>query len=173
MMKYITIILFVSFFSLHAEVKQPKNTSMWDRVASLFLTEDVEDADTISSPLEANKTTAMVNDDNNHAENNTPPSIQGAYYLSSIIYSNKKNWSIWMNDQIIGPSQAHQLSHVSIKRVSADKIECQIANQNETLVLCANQTLDLSNGNILNGDQRKSILVVPEDDDDFVLGDSP
>ena len=101
------------------------------------------------------------------------PNIQGAYYLSSIIYSNNKNWSIWLNEQIIKPAQIHQLSHISIRRVSADKIECSINNQEKIFILCPNQTLDLSNGNILSGDQRKSILATPEEDDDFTLNEAP
>ena len=175
MMKYISYITFILCLSLpaaHAEVHQPKSWSMWHKIASLFHTDDNEDTDTLPALLDANKTTHKHNHDNDNEQNMTP-NIQGAYYLSSIIYTNNKNWSIWLNDQIIKPAQMHQLSYISLKRVSADKIECTINDQEKTFVLCPNQTLDLSNGHIVNGDQRKSILAVPEEDDDFALNEAP
>jgi len=151
-------------------VRAQNSTSMWQKIASLFYTDDHEDTDAL--PLDISKTADELNHNHND-EQNRAPSIQGAYYLSSIIYSNNKKWSIWLNDQIINPTQMHQLSHISIKRVSADKIECQINHQEKIFILCPNQTLDLSNGNILNGDQRKSILAATEeDDDDFPLNEA-
>lgn len=164
--------LFANLPALHAEVIQPKSISIWQKVASFFDTNDHEDTDPLPAALSINNTKDELHTDHN-AKKNILPNIQGAYYLSSIIYSNHKNWSIWLNDQIIQPDRIHQLSHILIKRVSANKIECTITNQDKTFTLCPNQTLDLSNGHILNGDQRKSILSTPADDDDFTLNESP
>lgn len=174
-MKYSIQIILILLISLsafgHGELHQKNNTSMWQKIVSLFYTEDNDTKDTLSIPL----STDIINNDSKqppHSKKQSAPTIHGTYYLSSIIFSNKKNWAFWLNGQIITPSQMHQLLHISIKNVSADKIECQINHQKKTFILCPNQTLDLSNGNILNGDQRKSILATSEDDD-FLLTEAP
>lgn len=173
-MKYkahIILILLISLSFAHGELRQKNNASMWQKLVSLFYTEDNDAQDTLSIPLG----TDIINNGSTkppHSKKQSAPTIQGTYYLSSIIFSNKKNWALWLNGQIITPSQMHQLLHISIKNVSADKIECQINHQKKTFILSPNQTLDLSNGNILNGDQRKSILTTSEDDD-FLFTETP
>ena len=103
---YITLILFICLPAVHANVRAQNSTSMWQKIASLFYTDDHEDTDAL--PLDISKTADELNHNHND-EQNRAPSIQGAYYLSSIIYSNNKKWSIWLNDQIINPTQMHQL----------------------------------------------------------------
>ena len=171
-MKYsaqIILILFVSISFMHAELPQKNNTSIWQKIASLFYTDDNDIKNTLSIPLGTDIAKNGIKKKVN-AKKHIVTNIEGTYYLSSIIFSNKKNWTIWLNGQIITPSQMHQLSHISIKHVSADKVECQINHQKKTLILCPNQTLDLSTGNILSGDQRKSLITTSEDDD-FLLNE--
>lgn len=173
-MKYRALIIlcpFVSLSCVHAELHQQNHPSMWQKIASLFYTEDNDLKDTLSIALKAD----TVNHDIKKKIQPKKPivtTIQGTYYLSSIIFINKGNWAFWLNEQIITPSQMHQLLHISIKNVSADKIECQMNHQKKNFILRPHQTLNLSNGNIVNGDQRKSLLISSEDDD-FLFTELP
>ena len=66
---YITLILLASLPAGHADVLQPESTSMWDKVASLFHTEDNDDTDTLPVLLDANKETNEFNNDSNTDKN--------------------------------------------------------------------------------------------------------
>lgn len=86
--------------------------------------------------------------------------VNSAYYLSSIIYTDPKNWAIWVNEQRLTQDMAANLSHISIVRVTPEYVECELTAQHTVRLKC-HHTLNLANGAVYHGDYREAL------EDDF------
>lgn len=93
----------------------------------------------------------------NHRKPFFKTSSQDVYYLSSIIFYEKNNWVIWLNEEKKTSSQDMNLPfHIT---VFSDYILLHIKNNGNTkdIKLFPNQTINLKDYNTYNGDYREKL----------------
>ncbi|MDP2192980.1 MAG: hypothetical protein Q8K36_00415 [Alphaproteobacteria bacterium] len=111
------------------------------------------------------ETTTPVQDvAKNHAEaQQMSKPTHGAYYLSSIIYTDPKNWAIWVNDQRLTHDVASTMKGLNIIKVTPEYAECELPSKQKICLKC-HHTLNLANGSVYHGDHREALDDALEDD---------